>query len=144
MLLTSAYRTHQTDVVDSAAALSNKSACVQKACKILLLLFGAGLHFTYSKDRKAASQAATPPGSHHRQHSSSDSHSDEQDALRSSDAGNRGPVRDSASSNRPLKEAHCSDDGNLESEQEVVRISCVHVHSDCIVLHFAATSCTFS
>ncbi len=92
----------------------------------------AGLHFTYPKDRKAASQAATPPGSQHLQLSSSDSHSDEQ-ALRNSDTDNRGSVRDSASSNRPLKETYPSEDVTLESQQELVRLSCLQVDFDLVV-----------
>lgn len=92
----------------------------------------AGLYFTYPKDRKAASRAATPPGSHHVQLSSSDSHSDEQ-ALRNSDTDNRASVRDSASSNRPLKETDPSEDVNLESQQELVRLACQHIDFDLVV-----------
>ena len=92
----------------------------------------AGLHFTYPNDKKAASQAATPAGSQHLQHSSSDASSDKQ-AFRTSDTGIRGPLRDSASSNRPLKETYSVDDVNLESQQEVVCLSCLHVGFDLVV-----------
>ncbi|KAL0055016.1 hypothetical protein WJX82_005813 [Trebouxia sp. C0006] len=93
------------------------------------LIVYSGLHFTYPKDRKAASQAATPPGAHHLQLSSSDSHSDDEQAFRNSDTDHRVSVRDSVSSNRPLKETYPSEDINLESQQ---KLELQHLRAGCI------------
>lgn len=89
----------------------------------LVCVAPAGLHFTYPKDKKAASQAAELPVEAHLQHSLSGADSDSGDRghLSAAEPSSRGAVRDSASSNRPLLRKTDSADGfSLEKQQEVV------------------------